>query len=95
MLKKRITPELRTQKGLNKTHKQVPYEPSTREKEMKEELHEIRMKLLKKELEMKENQFFAELEINTEKLKVTQVDYEIKLVQKQIEEIKLQNLRKD
>jgi len=62
---------------------------------MKEEVHKIRMKILKKELELKENQFFAELEINAERLKAVKVENEIRILQKKIKEAKLEKLLKD
>lgn len=95
MLRKTITPELRTDKRLKKIHHQIPHETSERDQEMKEELHEIRMKILKKELQMKENQFSVELEINTERLKTAKVENEMRILQKQIKEAKLEKLHKD
>lgn len=71
----------------------IPHETSERDRDMKEEIHETRMKILKKELEIKENQFFAELEINAERLKLVKVENDIKILQKQIKEAKLANLR--
>ncbi|XP_039310342.1 uncharacterized protein LOC105201294 [Solenopsis invicta] len=90
VLKKKITPELRTVKKLKKIHQQISHESSKRE--MKEELQEIRKKILKKELEIKENQFFAELEINAERLKTTKVESEMRLLQKQIKAAKLKKI---
>lgn len=68
---------------------------SKRDREMKEELHEIRIKILKKELEIKENQFFAELEINTERLKAAKAESKMRILQKQIKEAKLEKLQND
>lgn len=86
MLKKKITPELRTGKRLKRVHQEISHETSKRDREMKEELHEIRKEILKKELEIKENQLFAELEINTERLKTVKVENEMRTLQKQIKE---------
>lgn len=94
MLRKTITPELRTDKR-KKVQQQIPHETSERDQEMKKELHEIRMKILKKELEIKENQFFAELEINTERLKAAEAESEMRILQKQIKGVKLEKLQND
>ncbi|KAM0734553.1 hypothetical protein ACS0PU_011372 [Formica fusca] len=86
ILRKTIAPELRTNKRLKKMH---------RDQDMKEELHETRMKILKKELEIKENQFFADLELNEERLKAATVEKEVRVLQKQIKEAELKILLKD
>lgn len=93
-MRKTIAPELRTNKKLKKMQV-IPHETSERDQDMKEEVHETRIKILKKELEIKENQLFAELEINAERVKVIKAEKEIKVLQKQIEEIKLEKLLKD
>jgi len=49
----------------------------------------------KKKLELKENQFFAELEINVERLKAVKVENEVRVLQKQIKEAKLEKLLRD
>jgi len=95
VLRKKITPELHTDKRSKKVHQQIPYETSEQNREMKEELHQVRMKILKKELETKENQFFAEIEINTERLKAVKAENEIRVLQKQLKEAKLEKLYKD
>ncbi|XP_018303522.1 myb/SANT-like DNA-binding domain-containing protein 4 [Mycetomoellerius zeteki] len=93
MLKKKITPELRTGKRLKKLHQPLGmHETSGRDREMKEELHQLRINILKKELEIKEKQFFAEIEINTERLKTAKVEGEMRVLQKQIKEAKLKKL---
>lgn len=94
ILRKTIAPELRTNKKFKKMQV-IPYEIPERDQDMKKEVHETRMKILKKELEIKENQLFAELEINTERVNVIKAEKEIKVLQKQIEEIKLKKLLKD
>lgn len=55
MLRKIITPEPRTDKRKKVHQQQIPRETLKRDQEMKEELYEIRMKILEKELEIKEN----------------------------------------
>ncbi|XP_070160053.1 myb/SANT-like DNA-binding domain-containing protein 3 [Polyergus mexicanus] len=95
ILRKIIAPELRTNKRLKKMHQQIPHETSDRDQDMKEELHEIRMKILKKELEIKESQFFADLELNEKRLKAATVENEIRVLQKQIKEAELKILLKD
>ncbi|XP_071634240.1 uncharacterized protein [Temnothorax longispinosus] len=95
MLRKKITPELRTNKRLKKIHQQISHETSERDREMKKELHEIRMNILKKELEIKENQFFVEREINTERLKAAKVESETRVLLRQIMEAELDKLYTD
>lgn len=94
VLRKIITPELRTDKK-KKVQQQIPHKTSERDREMKEELHEIRIKILRKELEIKENQFFTELEINTERLKAAKAESEMRILQKQIKGAKLEKLQND
>ena len=94
LLRQTITPELRVPKKYKKTHQEIS-PISEREQFMKEELHEMRIKLLKKELEIKENQYFAELEVNTERLKAAKTESDIKLLQKQKEETELRKLQGD
>ena len=79
---------------MERTHQEIS-PISEREQFMKEELHKMRIKILKKELEIKENQYFAELEVNTERLKATKTKSNIKLLQKQKEETELRKLQKD
>lgn len=93
MLRRTLTPELRINKKLKKSQQMT--QTSERDQEMKEELHEMRMKILKKELEIKENNFFAELEINTERLKAAKFESEMRQLHKQIKEAKLKNQQKD
>lgn len=93
MLRKTITPELRINKKLKKSHQIT--QASERDQEMKEELHDIRMKILKKEFEIKENNLFAELEINTKRLKAATLETEMKELHKRIKEAKLKKLQKD
>lgn len=80
---------------MKKVHHQIPYETSERDREMKEKLHQVRLKILKKELEIKENQFFAEIEINTERLKAAKAENEMRVLQKQLKKAELEKLYKD
>jgi len=94
ILKKTIALKLRNKK-LKKMYEVIPHETSKRDRDMKKEVHKTRMKILKKKLELKENQFFAELKINVERLKAVKVKNEIRVLQKQIKEAKLEKLLKD
>lgn len=99
ILRKRTTPELRTNKRLKQTHKFTEYgnveRDVERDRQMKEELHALRIKILKMELQIKESQAFADLEINTEKLKAIKAETEMRIVQKQVQDAKLNKLRED
>jgi len=94
ILKKTIAPELRTNKKLKKMHEVINawhFRTRLRHKGRNSQNKNI----LKKELEFKENQFFAEFEINAERLKAVKVENEIRVLQKQIKEAKLEKLLKD
>lgn len=80
LLRKKVTPELRIDKIFRKVHHKIPHETSERDREMKEKLHQIRMTILKKRTG-EINNFFAEREINAERLKIAKIENEMRILQ--------------